>query len=141
MALMSVGMLSFDIAEEVKLTVITNEKAAPKQIPYGELKAIFRGEKPRWIDGSKVRIALMKPRTEIGKITARKIYNMSSNELNKYWLALVFQGRTSPPKFFSYEEDLKKYVLETEGAIGIINYSTQFPESNIVYIDGEISIE
>lgn len=134
-------MLSFDNVEEVKLTIIANDKGAPEKLPYSELKAIFRGEKPRWNDGSKVLIALMKPRTEIGKITARKIYNMSSNELNKYWLALVFQGRTSPPKFFSYEEDLKKYVLETEGAIGIMNYSEQLPKSNIVYIDGASSIE
>ena len=141
MALMSVGLLSFNNLEEVKLVIITNDKGAPEQIPYAELKAIFRGEKPRWNDGNKVRIALMKPRTEIGTITARKIYNMSSNELNKYWLALVFQGRTSPPKFFAYEEDLKKYVLETEGAIGILNNSTLVPKNNIVYIDGASSIE
>jgi hypothetical protein len=55
-----------------------------------QLKSVMRGEKLRWPDGSKVIIALLKSTTPIGVNTSRKIYNMSPNELNKYWLALVF---------------------------------------------------
>lgn len=135
------GLLSFGTTIESKLAVISHQNGAPKEITFSNLQTILRGEKPRWEDGTKVRIALMKPRTNIGELTARKIYQMSANELNKYWLALVFQGRTSPPKFFNYEEELTKYIQETEGAIGVISFSDQLNEADLVYVNGKSSIE
>ena len=40
--------------------------------------------------------------------------------MQKYWLSLVFQGRTSPPVFLDSDAEIIAYVLKTPGAIGVI---------------------
>lgn len=106
-------------AQDVPLTVISNNTGAPGDLNFGALKSILRGEKQRWPNGTKVVIALMKTNTPIGSSTLRKIYNMSADELNKYWLALVFQGKAQAPTFFNSTSDLESFVSQTPGAIGI----------------------
>src|SRR5215831_5097335 len=74
-------------AQTEMLTVIRNEKGAPPELKLSELKSILKGEKQRWRDGNKITIALMKTSTPAGMYTCKKIYDMSSDELKKFWLA------------------------------------------------------
>lgn len=125
-------------SEEI-LIIIGNPDGTPNEIAFGDLVKIMKGYKPRWDNGTKAKLALMKPKTPVGAITAKRIYGMSVNELSKYWVAMVFQGKSSPPEFFNDEEDLIKYVNKTEGAIGIIS-SAATAKSKIILVDGKDSI-
>ncbi|WP_324673524.1 hypothetical protein [Hymenobacter sp. GOD-10R] len=125
-------------SQNMSLTVIANGKGIPAEMKMDQLRSIIRGEKLRWPDGSKVVIALMKTNTPIGVNTSKKIYNMSENELNKYWLALVFQGKANAPNFFNSESDLGEFVSQTNGAIGILS---QPPTNNkVIIVDGKKSL-
>lgn len=97
-------------SQDMSLAVIANGKGAPPEMKLTQLKSTMKGEKLRWPDGSKVIIALLKSTTPIGINTSKKIYNMSSTELNKYWLALVFQGKADAPNFFNSEAELEEFV-------------------------------
>ena len=108
-------------AQDQALVVIGNPKGVPPEMKLAQLKSTMKGEKLRWPDGSKVVIALLKTTTPIGQSTSKKIYNMSANELNKYWLALVFQGKADAPNFFNSEAELEEFVAQTTGAIGVVN--------------------
>ena len=108
-------------AQDMNLVVIGNSKGVPADLKLVQLKSTMKGEKLRWPDGSKVVIALLKSTTPIGQNTSKKIYNMSANELNKYWLALVFQGKADAPNFFNSEAELEEFVAQTTGAIGVVN--------------------
>ncbi|HEX8425491.1 hypothetical protein [Hymenobacter sp.] len=119
----------------MSLVVIANGKGVPSEMNMGQLKSTMRGEKLRWPDGSKVIIALLKSNTSIGTNTSKKIYNMTGNELNKYWLALVFQGKADAPNFFNSEAELEEFVSQTNGAIGVVNRPPT--SSKIVVIDGK----
>ncbi|QJX45512.1 hypothetical protein HMJ29_00580 [Hymenobacter taeanensis] len=122
----------------MNLVVIANGKGIPTEMKMEQLKSVMRGEKLRWPDGSKVVIALLKSNTPIGVSTSKRIYNMSANELNKYWLALVFQGKAAAPNFFNTEAELEEFVSQTSGAIGIV---TQASASNkVIAIDGKRSL-
>lgn len=99
--------------------------------------SILNGEKPYWKGGSKVSIALMKTSTKEGEEMAKMIYGMSGDELNKFWLSLVFQGKASAPSFFESENDLKAYVARTKGAIGILNSSSVIESDKCLLIDGK----
>ena len=98
------GLCSWEFNEDTSnqevdsLVVIANVDGVT-EITFNELKSIMRGERQRWKGGVKVELALMKTTTPIGGLIAEKIYNMSSNQLNKYWLAQVFQGRVHTPQF------------------------------------------
>ena len=126
------------VAQEKNLTVIGNSKGAPDQMTMTDLKAILRGEKQRWNISTPVVIALMKSSTETGISTSKKIFEMNVDEFNKYWLALVFQGKVKAPVFFHSASDLEMFVAETPGAIGVIEAPSPEKTRKII-IDGKKS--
>ncbi len=103
------------------LSVITNIKGAPSSLTSGDLKKIFKAEKQKWDDGSKVVLAMMKTSTSIGGETCTKVYGLSTNDVNKFWITITFQGKASGIKFFDSEDALKGFVESTTGAIGIVS--------------------
>lgn len=123
-------------AQDGPLSVIVNQNGPPSSLKLSELKSIFRGERQRWHNGTKITIALMKTSTPAGKITSRKIYDMSGDELNKYWLALVFQGKAQAPNFFTSPSDLEAFVAQNPGAIGILEPAYVMPDLKVLIIDG-----
>lgn len=123
------------VLPDAGLVVISNDKGAPSEMKMSLLKSTLKGEKQRWPNGTKIIIALMKSNTLIGENTSKKLYNMSANELNKYWLALVFQGKADAPNFFNSESDLAAFVGQTQGAIGVIGRESD--DVRPVLVDGK----
>jgi len=135
-----VGMLlSSPTSAQDGLTIIGNLESVPAEMDMAQLQSILKGEQMRWSDGIKVKIALMKTNTPIGKLTSEKIYNMSGNELNKYFLALVFQGKVKAPAFFNSVNELEAYVAQTPGAIGVVQ-NTSSDQIKVVVVDGKKQI-
>lgn len=134
-------LLSFSATAQTEtLTVISNEKGAPAELKMTELKSILKGEKQRWRNGNKITIALMKTNTPAGASTCKKIYDMSSDELKKFWLALVFEGKADAPVFLNSASEIESFVAENPGAIGIINQPLANADAHIVLIDGKKSL-
>jgi hypothetical protein len=121
------------------LTIVGHNESVPAEMNMTELQSVLKGEKMRWDDGVKVKIALMKTNTPIGSVTSEKIYNMSGNELNKYFLALVFQGKVKAPTFFTSASELETYVSQTPGAIGVVEDATE-AQLKVVVVDGKKQI-
>ncbi len=128
-----------NVAQDIELTVIGNSESVPEELNMEQLVSIMKGEKLRWEDGSAIKIALMKTSTPIGIGTCKKIYRMSGNELNKYFLALVFQGKVKAPTFFNSTSELEDYVAQTPGAIGVIQTVTD-EQNRIVLVNGKKQI-
>jgi len=123
-------------AQDLELTIIGNYESVPDELKPNLLKSVLLGEKQRWDDGVSVKIALMKTTTPIGAATCKQIYQMTGNELNKYFLALVFQGKVKAPTFFSSVSELESYVAETPGAIGVTQGSTA-GQIKIISVNGK----
>lgn len=126
-------------AQETELTIIGNTKSVPSEMNMTQLKSVLKGERQRWGDGTKVVIALMKTNTKVGTETCQKLYNMTGNELNKYFLALVFQGKVKAPTFFNSVNDLQTYVAQTPGAIGVLDKANDKLLKTII-VDGKMRI-
>lgn len=124
-------------AQTETLTVISNQKGAPADLKFADLKSILKGEQQRWHNGNKISIALMKTSTPGGAYTCQKIYDMSSDELKKFWLALVFEGKADAPEFFNTISEVQNFVAENPGAIGIIDQPPTEPNTHIILIDGK----
>lgn len=121
------------------LAAIGNVSGAPAEMKLPELRAVLKGETQRWKNGKRVVIALMKTSTPLGKTTSSKIYDMSGDELNKYWLALVFQGKAQAPVFFTSVSELENFVAQNPGAIGIIDKPVANADVRSVMVDGKPS--
>ena len=126
-------------AQQTTLTAIGNISGAPAEMKQSELKSVLMGETQRWKNGKRVVIALMKTNTPLGKTTSSKIYDMTGDELNKYWLSLVFQGKSQAPVFFTSVSELQNFVAQNPGAIGIIDKPVAVSEVRSVIIDGKPS--
>jgi len=122
-------------AQDGGLVVIANTESVPPELNKNQLNSVLRGEQQRWKDGSKVIIALMDPDTPTGRNTCTRVYNMSGDELQKYFLLLVFQGKARAPNFFDSTGELEAFVAKTPGAIGVLNEKTD-STVNTVLIDG-----
>lgn len=137
--LVSIGFITLSFkSDETNLMVIANEKGAPGNLSLKELKAIAQGDKQRWPDGTKVMLAFMKTSTTAGDATARKLLNMSGDQFNKHWLALVFQGKAKAPQFFNTVQDLDNYVHSNPGAIGIVD-ANQSTNARSITVDDKKS--
>jgi ABC-type phosphate transport system substrate-binding protein len=126
-------------AEEPNIMVIANEKGAPTSLTMKELKSIFKGEKQRWKDGTKISIAFMKSSTPVGNATSNKVLKMSGDQLNKFWLALVFQGKAKAPFFYGSASEVESYVSQNAGAIGVVEAGYQVKGVKVISIDGKKS--
>ncbi|WP_373513254.1 hypothetical protein [Persicitalea sp.] len=122
------------------LSVIANQEGAPAELSSKELKSVFRGEKQRWDAGNKILIALMKTNTKLGLTVCDKVYGMKPDQMNKYWLALVFQGKVSAPYYFNSTTDLQNFIAQNPGAVGILDESVDTSEIKTVAVDGRKSI-
>jgi ABC-type phosphate transport system substrate-binding protein len=126
-------------ADEPSIMVIANEKGAMNTLTMKELKSIFQGEKQRWPDGTKISIAFMKSSTSVGKATSNKVLNISGDQLNKLWLALVFQGKAKAPFFYGTASEVENYVSQNAGAIGVVEAGYQAKGVKVLSIDGKKS--
>ena len=111
---------SFINTQETELTIVGNVKSVPTDMDLEQLKSVLKGERLRWDGGSKVVIALMKTDTPIGLTTSKRLFNMTGNQVNKHFLALVFQGKVKAPTFFDSADELEAFVAHTPGAIGVL---------------------
>ena len=127
----------FAKAQETTLVAVGNPASAPSDMKLTELKAILLGEKQRWKNGNRIIIALMKTNTTIGKNTSARMYDMTGDQLNKYWLALVFQGKAQAPNFFNTTNDLENFVAQTQGAIGIVDKPIVDGELKSIMVNGQ----
>lgn len=125
--------------EILPLMAISNVSGAPTEMKMSALKAVLKGEQQRWKNGEKVSIALMKTNTPTGKNISSKIYNMTGNEVNKFWLALVFQGKAQAPNFFNSADEVEKFVSQNPGAIGITDQPASSSQVQTIVIDGQIT--
>jgi len=126
-------------AQEVSLVIVGNIESVPDEMDMNLLKSVLLGEKQRWDDGKRIKIALMKTNTPVGKSTCNKIYDMTGNELNKYFLALVFQGKVKAPTFFNSRDALEQYIAQTPGAIGVTE-NVSGNQIKTVIVEGKIQI-
>ncbi|MGH2647928.1 MAG: hypothetical protein ACRDE8_10190 [Ginsengibacter sp.] len=124
-------------SQQSALVAVGNVSGVPSDMQLSELRAVFMGEKQRWKNGDRILIALMKTNTPLGKITSAKIYDMNGDELNKFWLALVFQGKAQAPKFFNSENELADFVAQNPGAIGILDKPIPGSDIKFINIDGQ----
>lgn len=134
MLVVSVSTHSFGQKEWDSIKVIGNN-TGEKSMSQKSLIEVFRGQKNYWETNEGVLLILPSDKHPGAGIASAILYDMSISEMQKFWLAMVFQGRTNPPVFELNNADILKIVSETPGAIGIlINYQGQIPPELLINI-------
>jgi len=84
-----------------------------------EVVQIFRNGRSLWPSGEKVIIVLPSNKSDFAEVVAKDLYGGSVTSMQKFWLALVFQGRANPPVFLETAEEILAYISKNPGAIGV----------------------
>ncbi|MEN9509161.1 MAG: hypothetical protein RLZZ621_1724 [Gemmatimonadota bacterium] len=90
------------------------------ELDSSSLRAVFRGERSAWPSSKPVTIILPSARAEFAESLSRLLFRTSPGGMQRYWLALVFQGRATPPVFLDSADEMIAYVRRTPGAIAVV---------------------
>ena len=101
-------------------TVIGNKNIAAEKLDAATAKAVFLGKKVSWDTGGRVVLAVLKG-GPVADEFLQKATEMNASGFTNYWRRLAMTGGGTAPKSFEKEEDLRKFVAETPGAIGFVD--------------------
>jgi hypothetical protein len=119
------------------LVVIGNQTGVPADLKMSELKAVFRGERQRWSNGTKVVIAMIKSTTPLGNEISQKIYSMNGDEVRGFWAGLSFAGKSDPPNVFNTAAEVEIFVSQNPGAIAILDKTANSPDTKTILVGGK----
>ena len=102
-----------------KITIIGNNTGIT-EITLKDARDVFKGKKTFWKNTEQVIIVLPASKSKNADIIATEIFQTSVSGMQKYWLALVFQGRANPPVFVQNTREAVDYVSKNPGAIAVV---------------------
>jgi ABC-type phosphate transport system substrate-binding protein len=111
---------AFAAAATAAPTIIGNKNIAAEKLDAGTVKAVFLGKKVSWDTGGRVVLAVLKA-GPVADDFLQKAVEMNASGFSNYWRRLAMTGGGTAPKSFEKEEDLRKFVAETPGAIGFVD--------------------
>ena len=101
--------------------LIGNKNIAGEKLDAATLKSVFLGKKVAWDGaGGRVVLAVLKG-GEVADTFLKGAVDMNASAFNNHWRRLAMTGGGTAPKAFDKEEDLRKFVAETPGAIGFVD--------------------
>ena len=105
--------------ELASLDFLINVKGV-SELSKQEVVQIFRNGRSLWSKSDKVLIVLPANNSVLASDVAANLYGSTVSGMQKFWLALVFQGRANPPVFLQTAEEILSFVKNNPGAIGVI---------------------
>lgn len=85
-----------------------------------QMNGIFRGTQSIWKSKEQVIVVMPSSKADFAEQFASSVLQMSHSALQKYWLALVFQGRANAPVFLNSSSEIIEYVKKNPGAIAVV---------------------
>jgi ABC-type phosphate transport system substrate-binding protein len=100
--------------------LIGNKNVASEKLDATTLKAVFLGKKVAWDSAGRVTLAVLKG-GPVADAFLQGAVDMNTSAFNNHWRRLAMTGGGTAPKSFEKEEDLRKFVAETPGAVGFVD--------------------
>ena len=100
--------------------LIGNKNVAAEKLDAATLKSVFLGKKVAWDGAGRVTLAVLKAGPVADEFLKGAV-DMNSSAFNNHWRRLAMTGGGTAPKSFEKEEDLRKFVADTPGAIGFVD--------------------
>jgi len=101
------------------------------------MKDVFKARYALWPNGISITVCLPGSKSVHAEKVAQEIYGKSIQDVQKFWLSVVFQGKAKSPHFFDSEKEMSDFIAKTPGAIGVITKSSGFvaPKNQLVKIN------
>ena len=100
--------------------LIGNKNVAAEKLDAATVKSIFLGKKVAWDSAGRITLAVLKG-GPVAEEYFKSAVEMTASAFNNHWRRLAMTGGGTAPKSFEKEEDLRKFVAETPGAVGFVD--------------------
>ena len=100
--------------------IIGHKGLAAEKLTVASVKAVFLGKKVAWDSGGRVILAVLKG-GPVAEDFLKANVEQTASGFNNHWRRLAMTGGGTAPKVFEKEDDLRKFVAETPGAIGFVD--------------------
>ncbi|MBN2008487.1 substrate-binding domain-containing protein [candidate division KSB1 bacterium] len=114
-------LIGFSCIASAQTVIIVHPENTLEKASRADISNIFLGKKTQWDGGGKIIAVDHKKDSKPGKAFLDVIVKMSENEYKNYWVEKMLSGEAEPPKNFSSDEDILKFVKANKGAIGYIS--------------------
>ena len=123
-SLMAASLLSAGSAASAGDFAVIVNKANSATVDKAVVARIYTGEMKAWSDGTPV-VAVDLPEDNGTRASfSTDIVGKTVANLRAMWAQIVFSGKAMPPKQAASDEDVKKLVSGTKGAVGYIKASS-----------------
>jgi len=119
-ALIVLGLAGTGATATAAPALIGNKNVASEKLDSATLKSVFLGKKVAWDGAGRVTLAVLKGGPVADEFLKGAV-DMNASAFNNHWRRLAMTGGGTAPKAFDKEEDLRKFVAETPGAIGFVD--------------------
>jgi len=138
----AVAILYFCVVTEVAakdIALIVNQENTLEDISFHELVQIFKLDKLAWMNGTQIYLVMRESGTVEKQLVMEKILKMDEQQLKKYWLKKLYQGKiTKYPSAAISNETVKRLINKIPGAIGYIDVEAVDSRVKVLRIDGEL---
>lgn len=124
------GILVLPGYSQAGIVVIANNSVAESSVTKQDLKMIFLGKKKSWDSGKKIKPVTLKDGASHEAFVSTYVEKTAAS-FSSFWKHAILSGTGIPPKSFSSEGDLLKYVAGKEGAVGYISSDTPYSDSDV----------
>jgi ABC-type phosphate transport system substrate-binding protein len=100
--------------------IIANKSLDKEKLDASTVKSVFLGKKVAWDTGGRVMLAVLRNGPVADDFLKANV-DMTSSAFNNLWRRLAMTGGGTAPKSFESEEDVRKYVAATPGAVGFVD--------------------
>lgn len=100
--------------------LIGNKTVAAERLDAATIKSIFLGKKVAWDGAGRITLAVLKG-GPVAEEYFKSAVEMTVSAFNNHWRRLAMTGGGTAPKSFEKEEELRKFVAETPGAVGFVD--------------------
>jgi ABC-type phosphate transport system substrate-binding protein len=100
--------------------IIANKSLEKEKLDASTVKSVFLGKKVAWDTGGRVMLAVLRNGAVADDFLKASV-DMNTSGFNNLWRRLAMTGGGTAPKSFESEEELRKYVAETPGAVGFVD--------------------
>lgn len=100
--------------------VIVNPSVSQSTISQNTLRAIFGMRLLQWPDGEPITVFILPPKNPVHENFIKERLGVFPHQLERNWDLLVFSGTGQPPISVRSENEMRKRIAETPGAIGYL---------------------
>jgi ABC-type phosphate transport system substrate-binding protein len=115
--------------------VIVNPRNPAASVDRKFLADAFLKKTRYWPGHEVIHPVDLDPDSPVRRKFAQDVLRRSVPAVKSYWQQLVFSGRDIPPPELDSDEQVVKYVLKFEGAIGYVSATTNLSGVKIVTVD------